>query len=63
MAVQTDAGGDAAPRVALLNDPKLRAWVIQGVLLVVLIWLAWAGIQNMFANLRAANIASVFGLL
>ena len=63
MAVQTDAGGDAAPRVALLNDPKLRAWVIQGVLLVVLIWLAWAGIQNMFANLRAANIASGFGFL
>jgi general L-amino acid transport system permease protein len=62
MAVTT-AGGDSAPRVALLNDPKLRAWIVQIVLLAALIWLAWVGIQNMFANLRAANISSGFGFL
>ena len=62
MAVTT-AGGDSAPRVALLNDPKLRAWIVQIVLLAALIWLAWMGIQNMFANLRAANISSGFGFL
>jgi general L-amino acid transport system permease protein len=62
MAVTT-AGGDSAPKVALLNDPKLRAWIVQVVLLVALIWLAWVGIQNMFANLRAANISSGFGFL
>ncbi len=62
MAVTT-AGGESAPRVALLNDPKIRAWIVQIVLLVALVWLAYVGIQNMFANLRAANISSGFGFL
>ncbi|MBO6719357.1 MAG: amino acid ABC transporter permease [Rhizobiaceae bacterium] len=62
MAVTT-AGGESAPKVALLNDPKIRAWIVQIVLLVALVWLAWVGIQNMFDNLRAANISSGFGFL
>jgi general L-amino acid transport system permease protein len=62
MAVTT-AGGDSAPKVALLNDPKIRAWIVQVVLLVVLVWLAWVGIANMFANLRELNISSGFGFL
>ncbi|MBO6539186.1 MAG: amino acid ABC transporter permease [Rhizobiaceae bacterium] len=62
MAVTT-AGGESAPKVALLNDPKTRAWIFQILLLIVLVWLTWVGIQNMFDNLRAANIASGFGFL
>ena len=62
MAVTT-AGGESAPKVALLNDPKTRAWIFQILLLIALVWLTWVGIQNMFANLRAANIASGFGFL
>ena len=62
MAVTT-AGGDPAPKVALLNDPKIRSWIVQIVLLAALVWLAWVGIQNMFANLQAANISSGFGFL
>jgi general L-amino acid transport system permease protein len=59
----TTAGGESAPKVALLNDPKIRAWIVQIALLIALVWLAWVGIQNMFANLRAANISSGFGFL
>ncbi|MDN2564985.1 amino acid ABC transporter permease [Aquibium sp. A9E412] len=63
MAAHTHAADEPAPKVALLNDPKIRAWIFQAVLLVVLAWLVWVGIQNMFANLRAANISSGFGFL
>lgn len=63
MAVTAGEGDVAPPRVAILNDPKIRAWIFQIVLLVALVWLAWVGISNMFANLRAANIASGFGFL
>lgn len=64
MAAHTEATGrESAPKVALLNDPRIRSWVFQILLVVVLAWAVWAGIQNMFANLRAANIASGFGFL
>ena len=51
------------PRVALINDPQVRGWVYQIVLLVVIIYLVVVGIQNMFANLAAQNIASGFGFI
>ncbi len=63
MAAMTGDDRDAPPRVALLNNPTARAWILQIVLLAALVWLAWVGIQNMFANLRAANISSGFGFL
>lgn len=63
MAVDTSEAGTPAPRVALLNDPKVRGLVFQAALLVAVAWLAWIGVQNMFANLKAANIASGFGFL
>lgn len=63
MAATSEAAGDGPPRVALLNDPKIRGWIFQVILLVLVVWLAWAGIRNMFANLRAAHIASGFGFL
>ncbi len=63
MAVDTGKLEVPAPKVAFLNDPKIRGLVFQVILLAVVVWLAWVGIQNMFANLKAANIASGFGFL
>ena len=63
MAVDTSGVGTPPPKVAFLNDPKIRGLVFQVILLAIVVWLAWIGIQNMFANLRAANIASGFGFL
>ncbi len=63
MAVDTGIAGEGAPKVALLNDPKIRGLIIQVFLLAIVLWAAWAGIQNMFANLQAAGIASGFGFL
>lgn len=63
MAIDTGAIKDVAPKVAILNDPKIRGLIFQVVLLAAVIWLAWSAIDNMFANLRAANIASGFGFL
>ena len=54
---------EAAPKVALLNNPAVRAWLFQGILAVIVVWLIWVGISNMNANLRAAGIASGFGFL
>lgn len=51
------------PKVAFFNNPRVRGWVYQAVLLVVVAYLAWSGIQNMFAALRAQHIASGFGFL
>lgn len=63
MAADTGKLDVPAPKVAFLNDPKIRGLVFQVILLAVVVWLAWVGIQNMFANLKAANIASGFGFL
>lgn len=63
MAINTGVVQDAAPKVALLNDPRIRGLIFQVVLLIAVVWLAWSAIQNMFANLAAANIASGFGFL
>lgn len=63
MAVEAGPLEEPAAKVALLNDPKVRGWVFQSVLLVVIVWLVWVGLQNMYANLAAANIASGFGFL
>ena len=63
MAVDSGKLDMPAPKVAFLNDPKIRGLVFQVILLAAVVWLAWVGIQNMFANLKAANIASGFGFL
>ena len=63
MAMQDVSQGVGQPKVAIFNDPKVRGWVYQVVLLVLIVYLAYVGIQNMFANLAAQNIASGFGFL
>ncbi|WP_306118376.1 MULTISPECIES: amino acid ABC transporter permease [unclassified Roseitalea] len=56
-------GGDAPPKVALLNNPRVRSWLFQGVLAVIVAYLAYSGWMNMNANLQAAGVASGFGFL
>ncbi len=63
MAIQDVSQSVGQPKVAVFNDPKVRGWVYQIVLLVVIIYLVVVGVQNMFANLAAQNIASGFGFL
>ena len=63
MALQDVSQDARQPRIAVFNNPKIRGWVYQIVLLAVVIYLAVAGIQNMFANLRAQHIASGFDFL
>ncbi|QRG05326.1 amino acid ABC transporter permease [Xanthobacter dioxanivorans] len=45
------------------TDPKLRSSVIQIVLALILIWLAWAFYANAQSNLTRLGIASGFGFL
>ncbi|WP_349364788.1 MAG: amino acid ABC transporter permease [Roseitalea porphyridii] len=54
---------EAPPKVALLNNPKVRSWLFQIVLGVVVAYLVYAGWVNMNANLQAAGVASGFGFL
>ena len=63
MAVQEISSGAEMPRVAILNNPKVRGWLYQIVLLVIVVYVGWSAISNMFAALRAAHIASGFGFL
>ncbi len=63
MATQELADREEVPRVALLNNPVVRGWLYQIILLVIVVYVAWAAISNMFAALRAAHIASGFGFL
>lgn len=62
MAASSDAQS-SAPRVSLWNDPKKRAWIYQGI--VVLAFLIFAGyiINNTADNLEKRGIASGFGFL
>lgn len=62
MAASSDAQG-SAPRVSLWNDPKKRALIYQGiVVLAVLIFAAYI-INNTAENLEKRGIASGFGFL
>ncbi len=63
MTVETMGVEVKPPKVAWLNNPAVRSVTVQVVLLAAVAWLLWAGVENMFANLRAANIASGFGFL
>lgn len=45
------------------TDPKLRSSVIQIVLALILVWLAWSFYANAQANLTRLGIASGFGFL
>jgi general L-amino acid transport system permease protein len=58
---ETNAAG--VPRVAVYNNPKIRAIFYQLVLLMAVLWLGYEFVLNARANLQAQNIASGFGFL
>lgn len=51
------------PKVALLNNPKVRGGIIQALLLIFILWLVWSMGSNAAFNLEKAGIASGFGFL
>ncbi len=63
MAVTEKGGGDSAPKVAWINDPKIRGIAYQALLVVVVAVLGWMIINNAIVNLERQNIASGFGFL
>lgn len=63
MVADARVGGESAPKVALLNNPKVRGGIFQFVLVIVIAYLVYAGISNMSANLAAAGISRGFGFL
>jgi general L-amino acid transport system permease protein len=48
---------------SIATDPRFRSIVIQGLLLVAVLWLGWTFYRNAQSNLAAQNIASGFGFL
>ena len=63
MALTESASVDDKPKVALLNDPKIRGAIIQTILVIFLAWLVWSMVHNAAFNLAKAGIASGFGFL
>ncbi|WNJ87903.1 ABC transporter permease subunit [Bosea sp. 685] len=50
-------------RTALVNDPKVRRFVLQTLLIVVLSFAAYSAVKNVAANLANQRISSGFGFL
>jgi general L-amino acid transport system permease protein len=57
------SAGQEKPKVKLLNDPKFRAYIFQGLLVLLIGWIIWSMINNAAYNLQKAGIASGFGFL
>ncbi|MDP2118282.1 MAG: amino acid ABC transporter permease [Hoeflea sp.] len=57
--VSTDA--DDSGRVSLMNDPKARGLIFQGLLIIAVVAMVYMGISNAVNNLARAGIASGFG--
>ena len=62
MAADVEAAS-TPPRVALRNNPKVRAAFYQLILLAVVLWFGYEFVLNAKANLEARKIASGFGFL
>jgi len=59
----TSASAGEKPKVALLNDPKVRGTIVQVILLLFIAWLIYNMVNNAAINLANAGIASGFGFL
>ncbi|MBQ0819398.1 MULTISPECIES: amino acid ABC transporter permease [Microvirga] len=55
--------GRNAPRTALINDPKVRRFLLQALLTALLAFAAYSAVQNAATNLANQRIASGFGFL
>jgi general L-amino acid transport system permease protein len=63
MTTATGGEGRSGERPSFVNDPRVRAFAVQAILLLALGWFAWEIINNTVTNLRTRNIASGFGFL
>lgn len=57
----TSVSNDQKPKVSLFYDPKVRGYVFQAILFIVVIYLAYSAVENASENLKKAKIASGFG--
>ncbi len=61
-ATPVEAGGPRLPvRRALVRDQKIRAVLLQAMLLAVVLWVGYEVVENARENLQARQIASGFG--
>jgi len=51
------------PKIRLLNDPKFRSMIFQGLMIAFIVWVVWGMVSNAAYNLEKAGIASGFGFL
>ncbi len=63
MAVQDAGHIEDQAKVAFFNDPKVRSWIYQLLLVTFLGWLIWSIRSNIAANLEAQSIATGWGFL
>ncbi|MCF6321209.1 MAG: amino acid ABC transporter permease [Rhizobiaceae bacterium] len=63
MSIQDAGHVDDQAKVAFFNDPKVRSWAYQIILVLFLGWVIWSIRENVSANLEAQNIATGWGFL
>ena len=63
MSVMEQDAASAPARASLFNDPKVRGYFFQFVLVVVLAYVGWNIVDNTRINLEQQNIASGWGFL
>ncbi|MBL4891595.1 MAG: amino acid ABC transporter permease [Rhizobiaceae bacterium] len=63
MAEENRASGTEKPKGALLNDPKFRSYIFQGLLLAAIGWFFWGLASNAAHNLEKAGISQGFDFL
>ncbi len=63
MAIQETASAADEPKVALFNDPKIRSWIFQFVLIAVIGWVIYSMVINASTNLEKQGIAGGYGFL
>ncbi len=63
MAVQDAGRIDDRAGVAFFNDPRVRSWAYQLLLIAFIAWLGFVVVMNVRANLQAQNIASGWSFL
>ena len=63
MAVQDAGRVNDQAGVAFFNDPRVRSWAYQILLVLFIGWLVFVVIRNVAANLEAQNIATGWGFL
>lgn len=54
---------DTAPKGAFYNDPQIRGYFYQVVVVLLLVWGIWSIVDNTIENLRSRNIAQGLGFL